>query len=84
MDRIQEQEVRRRWRALLLVIKAKLEAVESGISTMDSEFLAFVVLPSGMTFGEWAAPQLNDLAAKKKMPRLIVAGTVIDVERAEA
>lgn len=31
-----EQAVRQRWRALSLVIKAKLEAVESGISTVEA------------------------------------------------
>src|SRR6266702_1005031 len=30
---------RQRWRALVLVVKAKLEAVASGISTLESEFL---------------------------------------------
>jgi hypothetical protein len=42
-------EERRRWRALLLVIKAKLEAVESGIVTFEEEFLAHVVMPDGLT-----------------------------------
>lgn len=43
---------RQRWRALLLIIKAKLEAVESGIVTFESEFLAHTVLPSGRTVFE--------------------------------
>ena len=42
-------EERRRWRALLLVIKAKLEAVQSGIVTFEEEFLAHVVMPDGRT-----------------------------------
>lgn len=42
-------EDRRRWRALLLVIKAKLEAVQSGIVTFEEEFLAHVVMPDGRT-----------------------------------
>lgn len=41
------QEERRRWRCLLLAIKAKLTVVESGISTFEAEFLAHVVLPDG-------------------------------------
>lgn len=44
-----EQAVRQKWRALALVVKAKLEAVESGISEFDQEFLAYVVLPDGRT-----------------------------------
>lgn len=39
-----EQACRSRWRALLLVIKAKLEAVEVGISTVEQEFLAWTVV----------------------------------------
>ena len=46
-----EQACRQRWRALLLIIRAKLEAVESGITTLESEFLANIVLPDGRTVG---------------------------------
>lgn len=42
-----DQEERRRWRALLLVIKAKLEAVKSGICTFDEEFLAHIIPDNG-------------------------------------
>lgn len=58
------QEYRRRWRALYLVIKAKLEAVESGIETLEEAFLAQMVLPSGQTVGEWATPQLEAMPQK--------------------
>src|SRR5690242_9147945 len=40
IEKLVDQETRTRWRALLLVIKAKLEAVESGIATFEDEFLA--------------------------------------------
>ena len=53
-----EQAVRQRWRALLLVIKAKLEAVEVGITTFEDEFLAHILLPSGETVGERTRPQI--------------------------
>ena len=49
-----EQACRQRWRALALVIKAKLEAIESDISTFDDEFLAHIVMPDGKTVGEHA------------------------------
>ena len=48
-----EQACRQRWRALGLIILAKLEAVESGITTLESEFLANIVLPGGGTGGRW-------------------------------
>lgn len=54
-----EQAVRQRWRALKLVVQAKLEAVESGIAEFEEEFLAYVVLPGGGTVGQWARPQLD-------------------------
>lgn len=47
-----EQACRSLWRALLLSVKAKLEAVESGIATFEQEFLAHVVMPDGRTVGE--------------------------------
>lgn len=50
--------VRQRWRAVALVVKAKLETVEAGISTLEHEFLAFIVLPTGETLGQWAIPRL--------------------------
>ena len=47
-----EQACRQRWRALLLIIRAKLEAAEAGISTLETEFLANIVLPDGRTAGQ--------------------------------
>lgn len=41
-----------KWRALAAVVKAKLVAVEAGISTFEEEFLAHVVMPSGRTLYE--------------------------------
>lgn len=47
-----ERAVRQRWRALALVVKAKLEAVEAGIAVFEDEFLAYTVLPGGETVGQ--------------------------------
>lgn len=66
-----EQAVRQRWRALALVIKAKLEAVEAGISTVEKEFLANVALPNGSTVGDWVGPQLAQVYARGTMPALM-------------
>jgi hypothetical protein len=54
-----EQACRQRWRALALVIKAKLEAIETGIASFEDEFLAYTMLPSGETVGAWLAPQMD-------------------------
>lgn len=66
--------IRQRWRALALVIKAKLEAVEAGITTVEQEFLAHIVLPNGSTVGEWAAPQLAIAYERNEMPALMPGG----------
>lgn len=53
-----EQAVRQRWRALSLVVKAKLEAVASGIVTFEQEFLPHILLPGGRTVYEETAPAI--------------------------
>lgn len=53
-----EQAVRQKWRALALVVKAKLEAVESEISTFEQEFYAHLVLPNGKTVFESTSHQV--------------------------
>lgn len=68
-----EQACRQRWRALALVIKAKLEAVEAGISDFEEEFLAHVVLPDGRTAGEWMRPQIDDAYLTGNMPEMLPA-----------
>lgn len=69
-----EQAVRQRWRALALVIKAKLEAVEAQISTVEQEFLAHMALPDGRTVHEWLGPQLATAYARQAMPALLPGG----------
>lgn len=68
-----EQATRQRWRALALVVKAKIEAVESGITTFEEEFLAHIVLPDGSTVGQWAAPQVEAAYLTGAMPKLLPA-----------
>lgn len=69
-----EQACRQKWRALSLVIKAKLEAVEAGITTLDDEFLAHVMLPDGQTVGQWARPQIEQVYLTNRMPSLLMGG----------
>lgn len=63
-----DQVRRSRWRALALVIKAKLEAVESKITTAEEEFLAHVVMPNGQSFGSYSAPVLRAAIEDGRMP----------------
>lgn len=66
-----EQASRARWRALGLVVKAKLEAVESGITTFEDEFLAHILLPNGQTYGEFAIPQIDAVYESGGVPQLL-------------
>ena len=51
-EKVLDQRNRQRGRALLLVIKAKLESAESGIETVEQAFLANVVTAGGQTVYE--------------------------------
>lgn len=66
-----ERACRQRWRALALVIKAKLEAVECGITSMQDEFLAYTVLPSGKTIGEMVSPAMSKILTTGEIPSLL-------------
>lgn len=46
-------EWRRRWRAHVLLLKAKLEFVASGNTTLEREFMPALVTASGRTLGDW-------------------------------
>lgn len=63
-------ERRRRWRALLLILKAKLEIIASGDSSIDREFLGSVYLPSGETMEQAMRPHLDAAYSTGKMPAL--------------
>ena len=66
-----EQACRSKWRSLLLVIKAKLEAVEAEISIFEDEFMANIVLPSGGTVSEFMLPQIRDSYDHGSMPAML-------------
>lgn len=66
-----QQAIRQRWRALKLIIQAKFEAVECGVSTFEREFLADLLLPSGETFGERFIPEIEAAIAGRGLPKLL-------------
>lgn len=78
-----EQACRSRWRSLFLVVKAKLDAVTVGISTIEREFLADTVLPNGQTMGEHALPKLAEAYERGGMPRLLLLGPANGVSSKE-
>jgi hypothetical protein len=68
-----EQETRRRWRVLLLTLKALLEGVESKLMTIDQAFLAYVVVPgTARTIGDQLIPKLDALYAGTWNPQMLL------------
>jgi hypothetical protein len=72
-QRGQEREERRRWRALLLTIKARLASVESEIETFEQAFMAHVVMPDGRTISETIGGQIA-LAYDTGKPTALLPG----------
>jgi len=69
-----EQAVRQRWRALALVIKAKLEAVTSGIVTFEDEFAMHMLLPDGRTVAEHVIPAIDEAYKTGKVASMLSIG----------
>lgn len=69
--RNEKQLEREQWRALVLLLKAKLEVVASGMVTMEYEFLAYIVLPNGSTVGSEIGPRIAEAYDTGRMPLLL-------------
>lgn len=67
----QEKETRRRWRALLLYLKAKLESIESEIVSFEQAFMSHMILPNQQTVSEFMKPQIDDAYSTGNMPKQI-------------
>lgn len=66
-----EQATRQRWRALALVVKAKLEAVDAGIASFEEEFLAHTIVPGprgAITVAEMLLPQIAEAYESGQVP----------------
>ena len=71
VDAAYDQATRQRWRALSLVIKAKLEAVESGIVTFEDEFAMHIVLPDGTSVSDHVRPAIREAYETGVVPELL-------------
>lgn len=69
-----DQACRQRWRALALAIKAKLEAVECGITSFEEEFYANIVLPGGKTLFEQTHESVDIAYKTGQVPPLLEWG----------
>ena len=61
-----DQEWRRRWRATVLLLKAKLEFIDSGDSTIEREMMPYLLVKGNQT--------LEDLLVAGKLPLLSAGG----------
>jgi len=68
IDTAYDQALKQRWRALVLVIKAKLEAITTGITTIENEFMAHFVLPNGQTLSQYILPQMKTTSIFPVLP----------------
>lgn len=63
--------IKSRWRALGLIIKAKLEAVAAGVVEFDVEFMPNLVMPDGRTVGDAVAGQVAAAVDSGQVPALL-------------
>jgi hypothetical protein len=68
-----EQLEREAWRGMLFIVKAKLEYIATGESSVEREFLANVVLPDGSTVGDDVLPKLAQAYEHGSLPPLLPA-----------
>ena len=84
MASLRDGEERRRWREVLLLIKAKLVAIDAGVVEARSEWLPHLVLDNDETLGEYVIPRLAQLqgAAQGRghVPLLLPAVTIGEAE----
>jgi hypothetical protein len=66
-----EQAERSHWRALFLIVKAKLEAVEREVSSFEQEFLAYTLLADGRTLHEEVEPSIRQIYETGKVLPLL-------------
>ncbi|MEA5454051.1 hypothetical protein SPF06_04875 [Sinomonas sp. JGH33] len=63
-----QEAARKSWWQLSLLIRAKLEAVATGIVTFDEEFLAYMLMPGGATVFQATAPAITTAYAGAHNP----------------
>ncbi len=78
-ERAYDQAVRQRWRALLLYIKANLEAIDSGIISFEQAFLPHFVLVDGRTVTDSLMPQIYSALEGKELLPMLSQGRAFNV-----
>lgn len=65
-----EQERRRRFRSLANLLKATLDAIDTGIISEEAALLSNLILPNGSTVQEFLLPQIDRMLEAGEMPDL--------------
>lgn len=66
-----EKACQRKWRSLVLAIKAKLVSVDDGVESFEEAFMAHVVMPDGQTVGEHTKERIAQAYNEQKMIPLL-------------
>ncbi|MEN6370510.1 MAG: hypothetical protein ABFD64_00715 [Armatimonadota bacterium] len=66
-----QKEIQRRWRVLLISLKARFEIIDSEAATVDQEFMAYTMLPDGSTVGEHIEPSIEYAYQTGQIPELL-------------
>lgn len=66
-----EQKKRQAWRGCILIVKAKLEFIATGASTIEREFLADILAPDGRTVHQLLAGSVAQMFKTGKLPPLL-------------
>lgn len=66
-----DKAIKRKWRSLVLLVKAKLVGVSDGITTIEKEFIGDIVMPDGATLSMKLLPRIEEIAATGNMPKLL-------------
>ncbi|MEM9670860.1 MAG: hypothetical protein AAF950_18280 [Pseudomonadota bacterium] len=66
-----DQAVRQVWRAVLLIVKSKLEAIESGIVSFDEKFMPHIVMPDGKTMRETILQDMRRSLSEGSAPPML-------------
>lgn len=75
MQKFREQVVRANWRALLLALKAHVEADRAGIVTLEVALMPFAILPGGRIVAEEVLPRLAEMRSSGRSLPLLPGGS---------
>lgn len=70
-NQLYETACKRVYRVFVLVIKAQLEAVESGLVRFEDAFLPYTVLPGGMTVADTIRDRVDEAYRTNTVPELL-------------